>query len=448
MVLPDIPEESAPEDPQAPPAQPEPTGQRPADAGGRRRPIRHLLGIVGPGLVTGAADDDPSGIATYSQTGAQFGYGQLWTAFWLSPLLIGVQEACGRIGNVTGQGLARNIKDRYSLHILRLLVILLAAANIINIGADLGAIGAAAALVIHIPAAVLMVVFTALILALEIAISYRRYAKFLKWLTLALLAYPITAFLVHEPWATIFRATFVPHIEFSVAFFYVITGVIGTTISPYMFFWQTSQEVEENAGRRARRSLLDMRADNAGGMVASQVCMWFIIVVTGTVLHGAGVTTINTAADAARALEPLVKSFPHSGQIAEVLFAIGIVSLGMLAVPVLAGSMSYAMSEARGKKEGLDLKPREGRYFYGVIAGAMLLGLCLNFFGVNPIHFLVFSAVFNGIAAVPLVWIINRIASDRRAMGAASSGWLSRTVVMIAFIGMAGSVVGLFVSSL
>ncbi len=186
----------------------------------------------------------------------------------------GAVPACGRIGNVTGQGLARNIKNRYSPHILRSVVILLAAANIINIGADLGAIGAAAALVIHIPTSVLIVLFTAVIVSLEIAISYRKYAKFLKWLTLALLAYPITAFLVAEPWATILRATFVPHIEFSVASFYVITGVIGTTISPYMFFWQTSQEVEENTGRKTRRSLRDMRADNAGGMLASQVTMW------------------------------------------------------------------------------------------------------------------------------------------------------------------------------
>ena len=319
--------------------------------------VRHLLGILGPGLVTGAADDDPSGIATYSQTGAQFGYGQLWTALWMLPLVTGVQEACGRIGNITGQGLARNIKDYYSLRTLRLLVVLLAAANLINIGADIGALGAAAALIIHIPAAVLMVVFTVVILTLEIVVSYRRYAKVLKWLTVSLLAYPITAFLVHEPWATILRATFVPHIEFSAAFFYVITAVIGTTISPYMFFWQTSQEVEENQGRLARRSLRDLRTDNAIGMFFSQATTWFIIIVAATVLHTAHITTINTAADAARALEPLVRTFPHSGQIAQGLFAIGVVSLGMLAIPVLAGSTSYALSEARGKREGLDLRP-------------------------------------------------------------------------------------------
>ena len=431
----------------APPGTQEPRGKGRKAVGSQRRSWRHLLGILGPGLVTGAADDDPSGIATYSQTGAQFGYGQLWTALWMLPLVIGVQEACGRIGNITGKGLARNIKDRYSLHTLRLLVVLLAAANVINIGADIGAIGAGAALIIHIPASVLMVVFTAVILALEITVSYRRYARYLKWLTVSLLAYPITAFLVHEPWLTILRATLIPHIQFSAAFFYVILAVIGTTISPYMFFWQTSQEVEENTGR-TRRSLRDLRTDNAIGMFFSQATTWFIIIVAATVLHGGGVTTINTAADAARALEPLVKTFPHSGEIAQGLFALGIVSLGMLAIPVLAGSTSYALSEARGKKEGLDLKPKQGRYFYGVIGGSMLIGLCLNFIGVNPIRFLVFAAVFNGVAAVPLIWIINRIAADRGTMGEARSGRLSRTVLALTFIGMAGSVLAMIVSYL
>ena len=416
----------------------------PPVAAPKRHPWRHLLGILGPGLVTGAADDDPSGIATYSQTGAQFGYGQLWTALWMLPLVTGVQEACARIGNVTGQGLARNIKNRYSLRTLRLLVTLLAVANVINIGADIGALGASAGLIIHIPASVLMVIFTLVILALEITVSYRRYAKVLKWLTVSLLAYPITAFFVHEPWGTIARATFVPHIQFSASFFYVITAVIGTTITPYMFFWQASQEVEEN--RKARRSLRDLRTDNAIGMFFSQAVAWFIIITAATVLHAAHVTTINTAADAARALEPLVRTFPHSGEIAQGLFALGIVSLGMLAIPVMAGSTSYALSEARGKKEGLDLKPREGRYFYGVIAASMLIGLVLNFTGVNPIQALVFAAVFNGVIAVPLIWFIDRIASDRATMGDARSGWLSRAMLALTFIGMAGSVLAMAVS--
>jgi len=418
----------------------------PPAAGTGRHRWRHLLGILGPGLVTGAADDDPSGIATYSQTGAQFGYGQLWTALWMLPLVTGVQEACARIGNVTGQGLARNIKNRYSLRTLRLLVTLLAVANVINIGADIGALGASAGLIIHIPASALMVVFTLLILALEIAVSYRRYAKVLKWLTVSLLAYPITAFFVHEPWGTIARATFVPHIQFSASFFYVITAVIGTTITPYMFFWQASQEVEEVKGSKARRSLRDLRTDNAIGMVISQAVAWFIIITAATVLHAAHVTTINTAADAARALEPLVRTFPHSGEIAQGLFALGIVSLGMLAIPVMAGSTSYALSEARGKREGLDLTPKQGRYFYGVIAASMLIGLCLNFIGISPIKALVFAAVFNGVAAVPLIWFIDRIAADRATMGEARSGWLSRIVLILTFMGMAGSVVAMAVS--
>lgn len=418
----------------------------PPAAGPGRHRLRYLLGILGPGLITGAADDDPSGIATYTQTGAQFGYGQLWTALWMLPLVTGVQEACGRIGNITGKGLAQNIKDMYSLRTLRVLVILLAAANVINIGADIGALGAAAALIIHIPVAVLMIGFTVLILALEIFVSYRRYAKVLKWLTVSLLAYPVTALLVAEPWGEILKATFIPHIEFSAAFFYVITAVIGTTITPYMFFWQTSQEVEENAGRKTRRSLRDLRTDNAVGMFISQVVAWFIIIVGATVLHTAHVTTINSAADAARVLEPLVNAFPHSGQIAQALFAIGIVSLGMLAIPVMAGSTSYALAEARGKPEGLNLKPKQGRYFYGVIAASMIIGLGLNFIGVNPIQALVFAAVFNGVIAVPLIWFLNRIASDRRVMGDARSGWLSRTTLIITFIGMAGAVVAMAIS--
>jgi len=415
---------------------------------GGRPGWRHVLGILGPGLVTGAADDDPSGIATYSQTGAQFGYGQLWTCVWMLPLMTGVQEACGRIGNITGKGLARNIKDHYSLRTLRLLVVLLAAANLINIGADIGALGASAALIIHIPAAVLMVVFTAVILTLEIVVSYRRYARVLKWLTVSLMAYPITAFFVPEPWLRILRATFVPHFQFSASFFYVITAVLGTTITPYMFFWQTSQEVEENKDRMPRRTLRDLRADNSIGMFISQLVAWFIIVTTATVLHNAHVTTISTAADAAKALQPLVRTFPHSGEIAQGLFALGIVSLGMLAIPVLAGSTAYAFAETRGKREGLDLRPRQGRYFYWIIAASMLIGLCLNLIGVNPIQALVFAAVFNGITAVPLIWFINRIAARPDTMGTARSGWLSRTVLALTLLGMAGSVLAMLLSYL
>jgi Mn2+/Fe2+ NRAMP family transporter len=414
----------------------------------RRSPVltlRRALGVLGPGIVTGAADDDPSGIATYSQTGAQFGYGQLWTALWMLPMLTAVQEACGRIGNATGQGLAAVIKSHYNARALRILVTMLLLANIINIGADIGAVASSVHLVVALPAAALAVIFTAVVLGAEVLFSYRRYARALKWLTLALLAYPVTAFLVAEPWGKIARATFVPHIELSASFFYVLTAVIGTTISPYMFFWQTSQEVEERRVGGAARSLRDVRLDNAVGMFNSQLVSWFIIIVAATVLHGGGVTSVGSAADAAKALGPLVKSFPHSGEIAQGLFAFGITALGMLAVPVLAGSAAYAVSEAKGWPEGLDLAPRQGRNFYGIIAAAMLLGLAFTLFSVNPVAALVFAAVVNAIVAVPLLWVVLRLSSDASLMGAARSGRLARSLLVVAFLGVTASALAVIV---
>lgn len=397
--------------------------------------------MLGPGIVTGAADDDPSGIATYSQTGAQFGYGQLWTALWMLPMLTAVQEACSRIGNVTGQGLSAVIKSRYNLRALRFLVMLLLAANIINIGADIGAVAASEHLVVPLPSAALAVIFTAMLLGVEIRFSYRRYARVLKWLTLALLAYPVTACLVAEPWAQIARATILPHFRLSSSFFYVLTAVIGTTISPYMFFWQASQEVEERRSSAIGRPLWDVRVDNAVGMFNSQLVAWFIIVVAATVLHAHGVRVVKNAADAAKALGPLVRTFPHAGELAEGLFAFGITALGMLAVPVLAGSAAYAVSEARGWPEGLDLKPKVGRHFYGILAVAMLLGLTLTVINVNPVAALVFAAVVNAVVAVPLLWVVLRISSDATVMGRARSGWLSKSMLAITFVGVAAAAV-------
>ena len=412
--------------------------ERPARAG-TGIGLARLVRVLGPGLVTGAADDDPSGIGTYMQTGAQFGYGQLWTALWVLPMVIGVQEACGRIGMATGRGLAAVMKQRYGLRALRAVLRLAVAANVITIGADIGAVAASAGLVIPLPGPVLAVLFTLLVLTVEIRLSYRRYSRILKWLTLALLAYPLTALLVAEPWGTIARATFVPHFELSASFFLVITAVIGTTISPYMFLWQSSQEVEEDRAAPVTRTLSDLRLDNAVGMFFSQATAWFVIIVGATVLHQRGVTTVGSAADAAHALQPLVSGFPHSGDIAQGLFALGIVGLGMLAVPVLAGSSAYAVSEARGWREGLGLTPQQGRNFYGVIALATLIGLGLNAFGVNPIAALVFASSFNGIAAVPLIWIVGSIAADRRVMGDDRSGPLSRITLRVSFLGMAAS---------
>jgi NRAMP (natural resistance-associated macrophage protein)-like metal ion transporter len=423
-----------------------------------RDPFRFLK-IFGPGVITGAADDDPSGIATYAQTGAQFGFGQLWTALYQIPLLLAVQEACARIGAVTGKGLAGVIKEHYSRKVLIGVVLLVVVANTINIGADIGAVAEAAALVVRAPTWLLAGLTTAVVLGLEIYVSYRTYAKVLKWLALALLAYPATALIVSQPWGEIIRATVVPHIEFTFAFLFIITGVFGTSISPYMFFWQASEEVEEEIAldiplkrdgrpRLPRRFISDMRIDTAAGMFAAEIAQWFIIITTASVLFRHGVTNINTAADAAKALEPLVKSFPNSGQLARDLFAVGIIGLGLLGIPVLAGSAAYALSEAFGWKEGLSRKLREARGFYGVITVSTLIGLSLNFVGINPMKALVFTAVFNGIAAAPLLFLIARINDDRAILGAERGGPLSRGLVWLTFGVMALSGVALLYTTL
>jgi NRAMP (natural resistance-associated macrophage protein)-like metal ion transporter len=419
-----------------------------------KRDLRTLLKIFGPGIITGAADDDPSGIATYAQTGAQFGFGQLWTALYQIPLLLAVQEACARIGAVTGKGLAGVIKQRYSRAALMIVVLLVVVANTINIGADIAAVGEATNLVVPIPRPVLVVLTTAIVLGLEIFISYESYAKFLKWLALALLAYPATTLIVKQPWGEILYATFVPHIELTASFLFIITGVFGTSISPYMFFWQASEEVEEermlglkhkrNGGPRLPKSFLsDMRLDTAAGMIAAEAAQWFIIITTATVLFRHGVTNIGTAADAAKALEPLVQSFPHAGALARTIFAIGIVGLGLLGIPVLAGAAAYALSEAFGWKEGLSRKWNEAPGFYGVITVATLVGLSVNFAGINPMKALVFSAVFNGIAAVPLLFVIARINASGSILGSKRGGKLSRFMVWLTFGVMALSGVAL-----
>lgn len=417
------------------------------------RKTKEFVKIVGPGLVTGAADDDPSGIATYTQTGAQFGYGQLWTALFALPLMTAIQEACARIGAVTGKGIAAVIKERYSKKVLYGTLILILVANTINIGADLGAMGAAAQLIFPVNFAALVLFFTALILILEIFTSYRTYAKILKWLALALLSYVVTVFLVQEPWATILKATFAPHIEFSFTFLFIITGVIGTTISPYMFFWEASEEVEEERKRHlihdgkpkiTKSFMRTLRLDNFFGMLSSQAATWCVIVVAATVLNHNGVTNIGTAADAAKAIEPLVHTFPYAGFLAELIFAVGIISLGLLAVPVLSASVSYALSEAFNWKEGLNLKLKRAHGFYGVITIATMVGLLINFVGVNPIQALVVTAVVNGVVAVPLIFLIARIANSREIMGEYRSGIISNILVWATFILMGATALAMF----
>ena len=414
--------------------------------------VKKILKMGGPGIITGAADDDPSGIATYTQTGAQFGYGQLWTAFLLLPFVVAIQEASARIGAVTGKGLAAVIKENYNKKILYATLALVLVANTINIGADLGAMGAAAHLIIPLNFGVLTLFFATLILVLEIFTNYKTYAKILKWLALVLIAYPLTVFLVQEPWMTLLKATFIPHVQFSFAFLFIITGVLGTTISPYMFFWEASEEIEEEKEKRIIKDgkpkitaafIKKMRIDNFVGMLSSEVATWSIIVVGATVLNAHGIMNVGTAADAAKVLEPLVHSFPNAGFLAKLLFSIGIVGLGLLAVPVLSASASYALSETLNWKEGLNLKLKRAHGFYGVITIATLIGLMINFIGLDPIKALVFTAVFNGIAAVPLIFLIAKMAASEKIMGEYKSGILSNIVVWATFVLMAAAAIAM-----
>ncbi|MGB8277869.1 MAG: divalent metal cation transporter [Methylovirgula sp.] len=420
----------------------------------KKNPFSRLLNILGPGLITGAADDDPSGIATYSQTGAQFGYGQLWIAVFTLPLMTAIQEACARIGLVTGKGIVAVVKERYGTKMTLGVVLLVLVANTINIGADIGAMAAAAQLVVPISFVVATLCFTAFILILEIFTSYQVYARILKWLALSLLSYLITAFIVHEPWPTLLRATFVPHIEFNFAFLFIITGVIGTTISPYMFFWEASEEVEDARERQLLRDggrpklnwpdIRRMRLDNFIGMLSSNVVTWCIIVTTATVLNSNGVTNIATSADAAKAIEPLVHTFPNAGYVAKVIFSVGVIGLGLLAVPVLSGSASYAVAEALNWRASLAYKLNRAHGFYGVITIATLIGLLINFVGIDPIKALIVTAVINGVVAVPLIFLITRIANDSEIMGEYKSGWLSNIFLWLTFLFMGAAAVGMF----
>lgn len=416
-----------------------------------RKRYSRFLRVLGPGLVTGAADDDPSGIATYSQAGAGYGHGLLWAFPVMYPLLLAVQESCARIGAITGKGLAANLKEHDSRPMLYTAVALVVIANTLNIGADLGAMAATMQLFFDIPFQILAIGFAVLILILELTVPYRQYAKILKWLAITLFAYPVTAFAIGQPWGDIFKATFltVPTLDF--AAIYLFVGLIGTTISPYLFFWDTSEVVEEEIAKRnvakighdpvaTKHFLHKLRVDNFTGMTLASVTAWFIVIVCGSVLFSHGVTNINTAADAAKALEPLVQQFPNAGLLAKLIFSVGIIGLGLLAVPVLAGSASYAISESFGWKEGLWRKFKRATGFYGVIIAATLIGLCLNFLHIDPIKALIFSAVVNGVAAVPLLFMIAKVGGNKAVMGEYSNGMWSKLGIWAAFTIMASAV--------
>jgi NRAMP (natural resistance-associated macrophage protein)-like metal ion transporter len=423
----------------------------------KHKRFNRFLRVLGPGLVTGAADDDPSGIATYSQAGAGFGFGLLWAFPLMYPLLLAVQESCARIGAITGHGLAAVIKEHYSRKLLYMSVGLVVIANTINIGADLGAMAATTQLFIKAPFAVLAIFYAVIIVLLVVFVSYKSYAKLLKWLALALLAYPVTAFLVGENWPEVFRSTFTLTPKINLQTMYIFVGMLGTTVSPYLFFWDTSEVVEEEIAKRnmakigevpkaTKRFLHNLRVDNFVGMTLATVTAWFIVIACASTLHASGVTQINTAADAARALEPLVHNFPDAGLVAKLIFSVGIIGLGLLAVPVLAGSSSYAITEALGWREGLYRKFKRALGFYIVIILATIAGLAMNFLGIDPIKALIFTAVFNGIAAVPLLFMIAKVGNNPDIMGEYKNGLLSHIVVKLTFAIMAAAVIVLFYS--
>lgn len=420
-----------------------------------RHRFGRFLRVLGPGIVTGAADDDPSGIATYSQAGAAYGIGFLWAFPVMYPLLMAVQESCSRIGAVTGKGLATVIKENYSKKLLYMSVLLVVVANTINIGADLGAMAATTRLFFDIPFVVLALFYAILIIILVIFVSYKKYAKILKWLAISLLAYPITAIMVGQNWVELFRDTFLHFPTINAETIYILVGILGTTVSPYCFFWDTSEVVEEEIAKHrlsengknlkiSNRFLKNIRLDNFFGMTLATLTAWFIVVACASVLFKNGVTEINDAADAARALEPLVVGFPNAGLIAKLIFSVGIIGIGLLAVPVLAGSSAYAISETLGWKEGLYRKFKRAIGFYIVIIAATLIGLIINLFGIDPIQALIFTAVFNGIAAVPLLWMIARIGNNAKIMGPYRNGKVSNIFVRIALIVMTLAVCALF----
>lgn len=401
---------------------------------------------IGPGVVTGAADDDPSGIATYSQAGAQYGTSLVWLALWVYPLVSTIQEMCARIAMVTGRGLASNIKKNFSKEILYVCTILLFFANTLNIGADLGAMAKAVQLLAPKMSFIFLVIFTGISgLLLEIIVPYRIYTKYLKWLVIAVFAYIVTGLIIHMDWSQLLHDGLIPHITFSKAQILLITGVLGTTISPYLFFWQTSEEIEEEirdgkttvASRRGttHNEIKEMRLDIWIGMFLSNLVMFFIIAVCANTLFANGIINIETAADAAKALTPLAGSW------ATVLFAIGIIGTGLLAIPVLAGSTAYAITESFGWKEGLYRKFKTAHAFYGVIAVSIIVGILLNFIGIDPIKALLYSAIANGIVAPVMLVFIVKISSSHKIMGEFKNrpitktlGWITTALMSVTAI--------------
>ena len=407
-----------------------------------------LLQVMGPGLITGASDDDPSGIATYSQVGAQFGYGLAWTLPLSYPLMVAIQEISARVGRVTGIGIAGNLRRHYPNSVASIIVLVLLVANVINLGADLGAMGAGLKLLIPGPQLLYVVLFGLLSAGLEIFTRYSRYVSVLKWLCLSLFSYVICAFVVKIPWLEVAHQVVVPPIALTNDYLMAIVAVLGTTISPYLFFWQAEQEVEdEREDRRAkpllrapwqaRREFARIRLDTIIGMLISNAIAFFILVTAGATLHTHGITNINTAADAAEALRAVAGPFTF------VVFAAGIIGTGLLALPVLAGSAAFAVGELFRWPVGLAKRPHRAKAFYGVIAAATLIGVALNFTPIDPVKALYWSAVLNGLAAVPVMAVMMHLSHRKAIMGTFTLpvalsvlGWISTAVMGLAAVAL------------
>jgi NRAMP (natural resistance-associated macrophage protein)-like metal ion transporter len=407
--------------------------------------FRHFLSRLGPGLVTGAADDDPSGIGTHSQVGAQFGYGLSWTFLFSFPLMVAIQEVAAEIGRVTGAGIARNLRRHYPRPLLVLMVGLLLIANIVNLGADLAAMGAAVGLLIGGPLGLYTLLFGILCVVIEVWLSYERYSSVLKWATLSLFAYVAVVVVAQVPWGEALTSLVVPRIEWTGAYAMAVVAILGTTISPYLFFWQAGQEIEEQkrhkvkplciTPKEAGPELKRIRIDTLTGMAFSSIVSLAIVFATAATLHANGIRDIETSAQAAEALRPI------AGDFAFALFALGIIGTGLLAVPVLAGSAAYAVTEMFGIAGSLDAKPTKARLFYGTIAVTTMLGVSLQYVGIDPARALYWAAVVNGVLAAPLMVMMMLIVRNPRAMGrltlgrrATITGWFATAVMAIATI--------------
>ncbi len=410
----------------------------------RKPPAKGWLAVLGPGLITGASDDDPSGIATYSQAGAQFGFSMCWVMLFTFPLMAAIQEISARIGRVTGHGIAGNIRTHYPAWLLRTIVALLLVANIINLGADLGAMAEALALLIHGPVHLYVVLFAVGCVLLEVFSRYENYVSILKWSSLFLFAYVATALAVDVPWSTVLVRTLVPTFSFKTEYVVAIVAVLGTTITPYCFFWQSSQEAEDeridphahpliDAPREAKAQIGRMRIDTYVGMGYSNIISLFIIITTAATLNAHGITDIQTSAQAAEALRPIAGVFTFA------LFSAGIIGIGMLAVPVLAGSCAYALGEALGWTTGLSRLPLDAKAFYGTIAVSTLIGIAINFVGIDPIKALFWAAVLNGVVSVPLMIVMMIMGMNPAVMGRFvlprplwAMGWLCTATMAVA----------------